>query len=158
MNKHGFTYVEMVCALIVITILVSVSLYFIHPKFSYAKKKSFINQANIVVNAAINKYTSDSSDDDDGYPDDLYEHNELDDKYFGKVCYSLKSLKDKYLKKIDSKYQGSVEICYLSTCSYKTKLWLSNDEYYVDGVKGEISRKNLTSNVLGINHCGNIYN
>lgn len=158
MKNNAFSYVEMVCALIVITGLVTLSLYFLRPKFSKAKKDTFINQANTIAKAAISKYIADSNDDESIYPDDLYNHETGNDEYFGKVCYSLESLKDKYLKKVVDEYQGSVEVCTLSTCDYKTKIWLSNDEYYLDGIKDNVNRKDLTKSVFGINHCGNIYN
>ena len=155
MNKKGFTYIEMVCVLAVITVLVVITLYFLHPKFSYAKRTTFLNQANTITKAAINKYTNDSSDADDEYPDDVYKHTDVNDPHLGKICYSLSSLKDKYLKKLGDSYQGSVEICTLTNCEYKTKLWLSNDEYYIDGVIDHIDKKDLTNKVFGINHCGN---
>lgn len=157
MKNKGFTYIEMVCALAVIVLLVSFTLYFIHPKFSWAKKNTFINQANNIVKAAINKYTSDANDDDEGIPDDVFIHNQINDEYFGRVCYSLKSLKGKYIDKLDKSFQGSVEICNLSTCGYKTKIWLSNDKYYLDGASDSISKKDLSGNVLGINRCGVTY-
>ena len=156
MNKKGFSYVEMVCALIVIVALVCVSLYFIHPKFLYAKESTFLSQANNIVKAAINKYTTDSQNDDDKLPDDIFPHSKKDDEYFGRVCYNIKSLKGKYVEKLDKSFQGSVEICTLSSCKYKTKLWLSNDKFYIDGASDNITKKDLTKDVLGINHCGNI--
>lgn len=157
MNNKGLSYIEMVCAIAIIAVLIMIFLIFVKPKLSSAKKDTFINQANTIVKAAINKYTSESNDDEDIYPDDIYLHNKENDLYLGKVCYTLKSLKGKYLEKLDSSFQGSIEICTLSTCKYHTKLWLSNDEYYVDGVKDEITKHDLTKNVLGINRCGITY-
>ena len=157
MNKKGLTYVEMVCSLIIIVILVTITLWFIKPKLFTSKKSTFINQANNIVKAAISKYTNDGNDDEEGYPDDLYPHKKNNDEYFGRVCYSLKSLKGKYVKKISDSFQGSVEICSLSTCSYKTKIWLSNDKYYIDGVEDNVEKSNLTNRVLGINRCGITY-
>ena len=157
MKSNAFTYIEMVAALTVIVILVSITLYFVHPNLSYAKKTTFIDQANGIIKAAINKYTADSQDDDAGYPDDIYVHGIKDDKFEGRVCYNLKSLKGKYVNKLNDKFQGSIEICTSSKCDYKTKLWLSNDEYYIDGVKDNVHKKDLSNHVFGINHCGNIY-
>lgn len=155
MNNRGFSYVEMVCAIIVIVILVCVSLYFIHPKFLYARENTFLSQANNIVKAAINKYTNDSQEDSDIYPDDLYPHDIVNDEYRGRVCYSLKSLKGKYIEKIDDSFQGSVEICTSSNCKYKTKIWLSNDKFFIDGAQDNVTKKQLVKHVLGINHCGN---
>ena len=157
MRNNAFTYIEMVAALTVIVVLVSITLYFVHPNLSYAQKTTFINQANNIVKAAINKYTEDSQDEDDGYPDDIYVHDKKDDKFEGRVCYNLKSLKSKYINKLSDRFQGSIEICTSSKCDYKTRLWLSNDEYYIDGVKDSIHRNNLSNHVFGINHCGNNY-
>lgn len=157
MNKKGLTYIEMVCSLIIIVILVCITLFFLKPKLFYAKRNTFITQANNIVKAAVNKYTNDGNDDDNGYPDDIYVHTSNNDKYFGRVCYNLNSLKGKYLKKIDDSFQGSVEICNLSSCKYKTKIWLSNDEYYLNGVEDNVKKRDLTDRVIGINRCGNIY-
>lgn len=156
MNNKGFSYVEMVCAIIIIVVLVSISLYFIHPKFLFAKESTFLTQANNITKAAINKYTNDGQEDIDVYPDDIYPHYKENDEYVGRVCYSLKSLKGKYIEKIDDSFQGSVEICTASSCKYKTKLWLSNDKYFVDGAEDNVTKKQLAKHVLGINHCGNI--
>ena len=157
MNNKGLSYIEMVCSLIIIVILVCLTLWFVKPKLLKSKKSAFINQANTIAKAAITKYTNDNNDDEDGYPDDIYYHTKDNDEYFGRVCYSLKSLKGKYVKKIDDKFQGSVEICTLSSCEYKTKVWLSNDKYYIDGVADNVKKSDLTNNVLGINRCGTTY-
>ena len=157
MNKKGFTYIEMVCVLIVITVIVSVLIHLIHPKFLYAKESSFINEANNIVKAAINKYTADTNDVEDLYPGDIYHHKKNNDEYFGKVCYNIKSLEGKYLKKLSDSLQGSVEICTLSSCKNKTKIWLSNDKFYLAGAEGNVSKNDLTKHVLGINRCGVTY-
>ena len=38
-----------------------------------------------------------------------------------------------------------------------TKVWLSNDKYYIDGVADNVKKSDLTNNVLGINRCGTTY-
>ena len=157
MNKKGFSHIEMVCSILVISIVVAIIIHLIHPKFLYAKETTFINQANNIVNAAINKYTSDSNDVEDIYPDDIYNHLGIEDEHIGKICYNIKSLKGKYVKKLDDSFQGSVEICTLSSCKEKTKIWLSNDKFFLDGVEGSVTKKNLSKHVLGINRCGYTY-
>jgi len=156
MNNKGFTFVEMVASLAVITVVIFVIMLIISPKFIHTKKNTFINQANNLVKAAINKYTNDSNDDDDIYPDDIYEHSKTNDEHFGKICYNIDSLKEKYVKKIDDRFQGSIEICTLSSCEYKTKIWLSNDEFYLNGEEGNVKKSSLTTHVLGISRCGNV--
>lgn len=153
-NNLGFTYIEMVVALIIITVLVCVSIYFIKPNLSWASKNTFIDQANNISKAAITKFTNDGMEDDDGYPDDIYKHDYYNDSYKGRVCYNLSSLRDKYIKKLDKNYQGSVEVCYGSDCTYKTKIWLSNDKFYVDGITDNVTKKTLSDHVFGINRCG----
>lgn len=157
MNKKGFSHIEMACSILVISIVVAVIIHLVHPKFLYAKESTFINQANNIVKAAINKYTSDSNDAEDIYPDDIYNHLENDDEHIGKICYNIKSLKGKYVEKLDDSFQGSVEICTLSSCKEKTKIWLSNDKFFLDGVEGSVTKKNLSKHVLGINRCGYTY-
>lgn len=157
MNKKGFSHIEMACSILVISIVVAVIIHLVHPKFLYAKESTFINQANNIVKAAINKYTSDSNDAEDIYPDDIYNHLGNDDEHIGKICYNIKSLKGKYVEKLDDSFQGSVEICTLSSCKEKTKIWLSNDKFFLDGVEGLVTKKNLSKHVLGINRCGYTY-
>jgi hypothetical protein len=145
----------MVASVAVITVVIFVIMLIISPKFFHTKKNTFVNQANNLVKAAINKYTNDSNE-DDGYPDDIYEHSKSNDEHFGKICYNINSLKGKYVKKIDDSYQGSIEICTLSSCEYKTKIWLSNDEFYINGHEGNVKKSSLTTHVLGISRCGNV--
>lgn len=149
--KNGFTYLEMVVSVAIITILAIVVTLLIKPHVSKAKDSTFIDDANTIVNAAISKYANDEMESDDGYPDDIYIHDKNNDEFVGRVCYSLKSLK---LKNINDNYQGSVEICTASHCDYKTRIWLSNDKYYIDGAKDEIKKKDFKNHVLGINRCG----
>ena len=157
MNKNGFSHVEMVCSILVIAIVVDIIIHLIHPKFLYAKESTFIGQANSIIKAAINKYTNDSNDTEDIYPDDVYSKLGLSSEYVGRVCYNLSSLKGKYVEKLDKTLQGSVEICTLSSCKEKTKIWLSNDKFFLNGAEGTITKKNLTNHVLGINRCGYTY-
>ncbi|MBR5663036.1 MAG: hypothetical protein IKX00_05295 [Bacilli bacterium] len=157
MNNKGFNRIEMVCSILVISIIVAVIIHLLHPKFIYAKESTFIGQANNIIKAAINKYTSDSNESDEIYPDDVYNELNISDKFVGRVCYNIKSLKGKYLEKLDSSYQGSIEICTLSDCKEKTKIWLSNDKYFLSGAEGNVSKKDLAKHVLGINHCGYTY-
>jgi prepilin-type N-terminal cleavage/methylation domain-containing protein len=157
MNKKGFSYVEMVCAIFIISIIVAILIHLIHPKFLYAKESTFINQANSLIKAAISKYTSDSADVEEIYPDDIYKHHKENDEYLGRVCYNISSLKDKYVEKLSNDYQGSIEICTLSTCEYKTRIWLSNNKYFIAGAKDNVTKNDLTKHVLGINRCGYTY-
>ena len=157
MSKKGFSHIEMVCSILVITIIVVIIIHLIHPKFLYAKESTFIGQANNIVKAAINKYTADSNDSDDVYPDDIYDHLGITDEHLGRICYNIKSLKGKYIEKLDKSFQGSVEICTLSTCKEKTKIWLSNDKYFLAGAEGNVTKNDLSKHVLGINRCGYTY-
>ena len=154
MNKNGYTLTELVAVIVILVIAISLTIASVLPQMIRAKKESFVDEANNIAQAAINKYTNEDVSDDD--LDDLYNHDdEENDIYIGRVCYSLESLKNKYVKRLSDDYVGSVEICYSSNCLYRTKVWLTNGKYYLDGARDTVIISDILDDAQKLNNCGN---
>ena len=76
-------------------------------------------------------------------------------KYLGRVCYNLSSLKDKYVKRLSDKYDGSIEVCYSSKCMYRTKIWLTNGHFNLNGARDVVIMSDLKDSPKMIHNCGN---
>ena len=148
--KKGYTIIELASVLVVLTIVICITLAAISPQIKRAKKESFINEANNIANTAITKYASEIINDDE--LDDLYDHE--DEKYDGKVCYNLQSLNKKYLKRLGNDYKGSIEICYASTCKYRTKIWLTNGKFYLNASRDTVIMSDIEKKAKNIEKCG----
>ena len=148
-NNKGFTLIELM-GVIVIILLMSVMAINTYNKISVKnEQKVFIDEAITISEGAQNKYADDRLNKD--YSQDLY-----NGKVDGKYCYSIEySLKNKFIRKYDSDYVGSVEVC--PDCDVKTKMWLTDGEYYINGANPlTVKRSNLTKNPTGQNYsqCG----
>jgi len=152
---NGYTLTELVAVIVILVIAISMTIAAVLPQLIRAKKESFIDEANNISKSAINKFTNEGIAFDD--EDDVYDHNENidEDEYIGRVCYNLDSLKNKYIKRLDSKYKGSVEVCYSSRCLYRTKIWLTNGKYYLDGARDVVIMSDLLDDTEKLYNCGN---
>lgn len=130
MNKNkGFTLVELIAVIIILAMLILFAVTAIIPSSERARKKSFINEAKVFADGALNKYSDDRLK--ENYGEDLY----LQEKE-GKVCYSIQdSLIGPYVSKDDVNYKGSVEVCFGDDCEYRTKVWLTDGIYHLDGAE-----------------------
>ena len=148
-NNKGFTLIELM-GVIVIILLMSVMAINTYNKISIKnEQKVFIDEAITISEGAQNKYADDRLNKD--YSQDLY-----NGKVDGKYCYSIEySLKNKFIRKYDSDYVGSVEVC--PDCDVKAKIWLTDGEYYINGANPlTVKRSDLTKTPTGQNYsqCG----
>lgn len=148
--KKGYTITELASVLVVLTIIICITLAAVSPQIKRAKKESFINEANNIKNTAITKYTTEIINDED--LDDLYDHD--DEAYDGKVCYNLMDLNNKYIKRLGKDYKGSIEICYASTCKYRTKIWLTNGKFYLNEARDTVIMSDIEKKAKHIEKCG----
>ena len=153
MKNKGYTLTELVCVIVILAIAVTLTLSAIVPQMLRARKTSFIDEANAISKAAINKYTTEEVHSNKS--DDVYIHDDNDDKYLGRVCYNLSSLKDKYVKRLSDKYDGSIEVCYSSKCMYRTKIWLTNGHFNLNGARDVVIMSDLKDSPKMIHNCGN---
>lgn len=125
-NKKGFTLVELLSVLILLVVIITIATINFVPTFDKGKKKALVDEAMVFSQGALNKYADDRMN--KTYSSDMFSN-----KNSGKKCYSIRSLIGRYVSKDSKKYKGSIEICTSDTCLYKTKLWLTDGEFYING-------------------------
>lgn len=126
MKKNGFTLVELLAVIIIIGLIFLLAVTNVIPVFRKSKTKGFINDAITLAEAARIKYKDDILNSVD---DDLFAGN-----ISGKKCYSIENdLVGTYASNLNTSLQGSVEVCYGSSCTYDTKVWLTNGNMFIDG-------------------------
>lgn len=152
MKNNGYTLTELVSVIVILAIAVTMTLAAIVPQMKRARRMSFIDEANAISKAAINKYTTEGIHTEN--EDDVYVHDEFNDEHLGKVCYNLDSIKNKYIKRLSDKYKGSVEVCYSSKCMYRTKIWLTNGHFELEAARDTVIMSDLKDNVEKLHNCG----
>lgn len=126
MKKNGFTLVELLAVIVVIGLIVTLAVTNVIPIFRKSKTKGFANDAITLAEAAKLKYKDDKLNNID---DDLYEGS-----IPGKKCYSIEDyLLGEYASNLNTRIQGSVEVCYGLNCDYDTKIWMSDGSRYING-------------------------
>lgn len=135
-NNKGFTIVELLAVVVILGLLSVFAITNVLPQVRKGEEKTFANDATVISQGAINKYSEERLN--KSFEDDIFESY-----YEDTVCYSIQdSLLGSFVSKDDDSYHGSVEVCSInSTCideatnkEYRTKIWLSNGEYYLDGI------------------------
>lgn len=126
-NKKGFTLIELLSVLILLVVIITIATLNLIPSFDKGKKSSIVDEAFVFEQGVMNKYNDDRLN--KTYASDLFSS-----KNSNKRCYSLKSLIGPYVSKDDKKYFGSMEVCTGESCTYKTKAWISDGDYYLNGV------------------------
>lgn len=130
MNKKGFTLVELLAVIVVIGLIFTIAVANVIPIMKRSKYKALINDAVTLSEAGRIKYK-----------DDIL--NKVDDDLFngskpGKKCYSIENaLLGNYASDLNQKLKGTVEVCYANTCTYETKIWLTNGTININGATDE---------------------
>lgn len=126
-NKKGFTLVELTAVIILLVVIITMATLNYMSSYNNGKISSFVDEAFVISEGAINKYSDDRLV--KKYSGDVFLS-----KNNAKRCYPIKPLLGRYVSKGDENYHGSVEICTATNCSYKTKIWLSDGVNYLNGV------------------------
>jgi hypothetical protein len=124
--------------IIIIAIIAVMVLVATNRSVEKSTKSAFVAEANTISKAALTKYADDKTNKTS--TDDIFYGNDLN-----KVCYNIEdTIIGKYVNKDNGgKYKGSVEVCYGMDCTYNTKIWLTNGEYYVEGVDREVKQSDI---------------
>ena len=138
MKKNGFTLVELLAVIIIIGLIFLLAVTNVIPVFRKSKTKGFINDAITLAEAARIKYKDDILN---GVDDDMFAGS-----VSGKKCYSIENdLIGTYASNLNTRLRGSVEVCYGSSCTYDTKVWLTNGDMFIDGDIIDENNNNNTS-------------
>lgn len=142
MKKNGFTLVELLAVIIIIGLIFLLAVTNVIPVFRKSKTKGFINDAITLAEAARIKYKDDILT---GVDDDLFAGS-----ISGKKCYSIEDdLIGTYASNLNTRLRGSIEVCYGSSCTYDTKVWLTNGDMFIDGDIIDENNNNNTSLIKG---------
>lgn len=154
LNKKGFTLVELMAVLVILITIMVIALLTVSKLTERSKLNSFIEEAHVFTKAAKNKYYADRTN-EDSLTEDLL-HNKVD----GYSCYSISDqLLGNYVSKDEKqKYSGSVLLCHGDSCAFDSKIWLTNGEYYINGltdteIKDDISKIQYSQNASNFNSC-----
>ena len=140
-NKKGFTLLELLSVLILLVVIITIATINFMPAFDNGKKKALVDEASVFAQGALNKFADDRMN--KSYTSDMYSN-----KNNSKKCYSIKSLLGHYVSKDSKKYKGSIEICTSDSCTYKTKIWLTDGDFYINGA--------IVDDTLSISDLSNI--
>ena len=120
LNKKGFTLVELLSVIVILSVIVLIATNAVVPMADSAKKQVLAMEANTLVKAAQTLYVQNSSS--------------------SSACYSYDELIDSGLiEKDDESYTGSISIEVDSEGKYTYKIWLSNGQYMINGITPDVT-------------------
>lgn len=126
-NKKGFTLTELLAVIVLIIVVTGIAIAAVSSSLNKSRTKAFSNDTIVIAESALNKYADDRLN--ENFSNDLF--NGI---YMDKRCYSVESaLIGKFAKTANDTLKGSVEVCYGDSCTYDTKVWLTNGEFFIDG-------------------------
>ena len=120
LNKKGFTLVELLSVIVILSVIVLIATNAVVPMADSAKKQVLAMEANTLVKAAQTLYVQNSSS--------------------TSACYSYDELINSGLiEKDDENYTGSISIEVGENGNYSYKIWLSNGQYMVNGATPDVT-------------------
>jgi len=122
LNKKGFTLVELLSVIVILSVVVLIATNAVVPMMGSAKKQVFATEANEIIKHAWTLYGKNGS---------------------GTKCYSYQDILDGgTLVKNDENYNGSVLI-ENNNGKMTYKIWLSNGTNMVDGKTPDITQDDV---------------
>lgn len=123
LNKKGFTLVELLSVIVILSVVVLIATNAVIPMMNDAKKQVLATEANKFMTVAKTYYSTDAGS--------------------GTKCYSLEEIINSGLiEKNDEGYHGSFLI-EEKEGKYFYKLWLSNGVNLIDGKAPDISKDDV---------------
>ena len=120
LNKKGFTLVELLSVIVILSVIVLIATNAVVPMADSARKQVLAMEANTLVKAAQTLYVQNNSG--------------------NSACYSYDELINSGLiEKDDENYTGSISIEVGEDGNYTYKIWLSNGQYMINGVSPDVT-------------------
>ncbi|MCI8671079.1 MAG: prepilin-type N-terminal cleavage/methylation domain-containing protein [Bacilli bacterium] len=120
LNKKGFTLVELLSVIVILSVVVLIATNAVIPMMSNAKKQVLATEANTILGTAKSMYANDGAS--------------------GSKCYSYNDvIKSGLITKSDEGYNGSFLIESNGNGGYNIKVWLSNGTNLIDGKSPDIT-------------------
>lgn len=120
LNRKGFTLVELLSVIVILSVIVLIATNAVVPMADSAKKQVLAMEANTLVKAAQTLYVQESSS--------------------SSKCYTYDELINSGLiEKDDDSYTGSISINVGEDGNYSYKIWLSNGQYMINGVTPDVT-------------------
>lgn len=120
LNKSGFTLVELLSVIVILSVIVLIATNAVVPMADSARKQVLAMEANTLVTAAQTLYVQNSAS--------------------TSVCYSYEELiASGLIDKDDESYTGSISIEVGDNGNYTYKIWLSNGQYIVNGITPDVT-------------------
>ena len=120
LNKKGFTLVELLSVIVILSVIVLIATNAVVPMADSARKQVLAMEANTLVKAAQTLYVQNNSG--------------------NSACYSYNELINSGLiEKDDENYTGSISIEVGEDGNYTYKIWLSNGQYMINGVSPDVT-------------------
>ncbi len=123
-NKKGFTLVELLSVIVILSVVVLIATNAVLPMMSSAKKQVLATEANVMIKQIYELYAEDGET--------------------GSKCYSYKDLMDSgKVDKNDDSYTGSFLIKVTDDGKYEYKIWLSNGKNMINGKAPDVTEKDV---------------
>lgn len=123
LNKKGFTLVELLSVIVILSVVVLIATNAVVPMMSNAKKQVLATEANKFMGAAKNLYVKDG--------------------LTGTKCYSYEDvINSNLIEKNDEAYSGSFLI-EENNGKYTYRIWLSNGTNLVDGKTPDVTSEDV---------------
>ena len=120
LNKKGFTLVELLSVIVILSVIVLIATNAVVPMADSARKQVLAMEANTLVKAAQTLYVQNNSG--------------------NSACYSYDELiNSRLIEKDDENYTGSISIEVGEDGNYTYKIWLSNGQYMINGVSPDVT-------------------
>ena len=124
LNKKGFTLVELLSVIVILSVVVLIATNAVIPMMSNAKKQVLATEANTILGAAKSLYATDGAT--------------------GSKCYSYDDvIKSGLISKSDDGYSGSFLIESNGNGGYSIKVWLSNGTNMIDGKTPDLTSEDV---------------
>ncbi len=120
LNRKGFTLVELLSVIVILSVIVLIATNAVVPMADSAKKQVLAMEANTLVTAAQTLYVQENSS--------------------STKCYTYDEIINSGLiEKNDDAYTGSISITVDESGNYTYKIWLSNGQYMINGVSPDVT-------------------